>query len=405
MWLLKCPTGFDLFPPVRVYGTPHLHIDPPTGVVYWVWPFLGPWSGSQLGLISKWVGWDLKLGPSQVGRTTLWPFGRGRPWRIHEIGELRASSHSVAASSTKNSIRPRGNIGSLPNSSSTSNMICFFSGVSSMGVPSHHALLLDSQSLSCKWRCSMEQLNHLSAGWDCGGLEEGDWHQHRHGGEGFWCCLDLFPPLEWVHLLLNQDHPIKVSYLSHLVNSFPWGLAEGDWVHEVEWPWEFLQLLVEALAGPVSLCRPALVMHLLSSWCSSLMHSSCCLQGSILGATTYSPSRLVLPPLGSLNQGTPKGSTQRGFQGPIQQTLIAVLGSPFSALFFTWQPHCWACAPTGTGPIPVFGEYSSPGVLFITHSKTVESGGSSQLPGLRSQSSGWIPLPTLLIWKNSHSVE
>ena len=43
----------------------------------------------------------------------------------------------------------------------------------------------------------MEQLSHLLAGWDCGGLGEGDWHWLGHWGEVFWHQLDLSLSLEW----------------------------------------------------------------------------------------------------------------------------------------------------------------------------------------------------------------
>ena len=66
----------------------------------------------------------------------------------------------------------------------------------------------------------MEQLSCLSAGQDHGGLG-GDWCRLWHGRQGIWHHIDLFLPLEWVHLLLDPDHPTKVSSLSHLVDSAP----------------------------------------------------------------------------------------------------------------------------------------------------------------------------------------
>ena len=135
--------------------------------------------------------------------------------------------------SARKRVRPGGNAESLPNSSSTSNLTCFFGGLSSMGASSHHALLLDSWSLSYKWRCSKEQLSHSSVGQDHGGLGEGDWHWLGNGGQGLWHHLNLFLPLEWVCLFLNQDHPTDVSSLSCLVNSAPKAWLRGIW--SVKW--------------------------------------------------------------------------------------------------------------------------------------------------------------------------
>ena len=165
----------------------------------------------------------------------------------------------------------------------------------------------------------------------------------------------------------------------------------------MEWLWEHLWPLKEGLVTLVSLSRLALAMHLARSWHSSLMHSACCLQGSILGATACSPCRPLLPPLGSLHQGTLKWSTWRGIKVPTQLSPIVILGSTFDTLFSTWQPCCGAYIPTGTGSIPVFGWYSSPDALCITHSRTVDSGGSGQLPSLSSWYSRKILLPTLLV--------
>ena len=74
----------------------------------------------------------------------------------------------------------------------------------------------------------MEQLSCLSAGWDHGGLGEGNWHWLGHGGEGIWYHLKLFLPLEWVCLLLDLDHPTEIPSLSHLVDSAP-----KDWLRGI----------------------------------------------------------------------------------------------------------------------------------------------------------------------------
>ena len=72
------------------------------------------------------------------------------------VEEPAVSSYSVDMPSTKMRVRPRGNVGWLPNHSSTSNLICFL-GFSSagVGVSSCCALVLGSQGLGCKLRCSM----------------------------------------------------------------------------------------------------------------------------------------------------------------------------------------------------------------------------------------------------------
>ena len=65
------------------------------------------------------------------------------------------------------------------------------------------------------------------------------------------------------------------------------------------------------------------------------------------------PCKLVPPPSEFLHQGTLKGSAQRGGQRPTLLSPVLIPQSTFDALFFTWQPHYGACAPTGISPIPV----------------------------------------------------
>ena len=50
-------------------------------------------------------------------------------------------------------------------------------------------LLQVSRDLGCGWRSYREWMSCSSAEWDCGGLEEGDWHQLGHQGEGFGATL------------------------------------------------------------------------------------------------------------------------------------------------------------------------------------------------------------------------
>ena len=178
-------------------------------------------------------------------------------------------SCSLAMPSTRKRVRPGDKVGSSPNSSSTSNLTCFFHCFSSVGVGASccYSLLWDLWDLSCRWRSLKEQLSCSLAGWDCEGLGEDDWHLLGHQ------CLNL--SLLWEGPLLNPTHPVKWSSLSHLADSTPQGPAEGEWTHEVELMWECLLHLAVGLASMGLLCRPALPIHLVSSWCSSLIHSSC----------------------------------------------------------------------------------------------------------------------------------
>ena len=143
------------------------------------------------------------------------------------VGEPGVSSQSATMPSTKKRVRPRGYVGSSPNSSSTSNLTCFLSFSSaSVGVSSWCDLLLDSWSLGCKLRCSMECLSCSLAGQNHGEAGKGDWHWLGHEGEELWCCLDLFSSLEW-ECHLNPDCPAGVSLLSQLANSTPGAQLRG----------------------------------------------------------------------------------------------------------------------------------------------------------------------------------
>ena len=116
-------------------------------------------------------------------------------------------------------VRPRGNVGSLPNSSSTSNLICFFYCFSSVGVGASCCctLLWDLWDLNCRWRSLREWLSHLSAGQDCGRLGEGDWCLLGHWGEALWWCLNQFLIQE--HCLLDPSCPVEWSSLGPLADS------------------------------------------------------------------------------------------------------------------------------------------------------------------------------------------
>ena len=76
-------------------------------------------------------------------------------------------------------------MGSSPRSLSSSNLTCFFGFSASVGASLHHALLLDLWCLVYKFRLFTEQLSHLAAAWDCGRLEEGDWHLPNIEERGF----------------------------------------------------------------------------------------------------------------------------------------------------------------------------------------------------------------------------
>ena len=111
---------------------------------------------------------------------------------------------------------------------STSNVTCFFLCFSSVGVGASCfcTLLWDSWDLCCRSRSSRGQLNQSLAGWDCGGLGEGDWCLLGHWGEGLWQCLDL--SLLWEGHLLDPTGPVEWSSLSHLTDSAPKAQLRGN---------------------------------------------------------------------------------------------------------------------------------------------------------------------------------
>ena len=116
------------------------------------------------------------------------------------VDGLGVSSCSLAMSSARKRVRPGGNVWSLPNSSFTSNLTCFFlGGFSSVGVRAsyHYALLLDLWDLSCRWRSSMEWLSHSLVEWDCGGLGEGNWCQLGHWEEGLYSYSPVWKKLPY----------------------------------------------------------------------------------------------------------------------------------------------------------------------------------------------------------------
>ena len=120
-----------------------------------------------------------------------------------------------------------------------------------------------------------------------GGPEEGDWCQLGCWGEG--SDVTSTYPSPRMGCLLNHNYPAGVASLSDLADPVPQIPAEGEQACEVEWMWECLWPIAVGLASADLPCRPSLVMCLVNSWHSCLMHSSCSLWGSKLGATAHSP--------------------------------------------------------------------------------------------------------------------
>ena len=132
---------------------------------------------------------------------------------------------------------------SLPNSSSNLNQTCFPSFSSACGEASYcWVLFLNFWDLDCKQRFSMEWWSHLSAGWDHGGLREGDWCWLGCVGEGLWHGLDPLLPLDWV-CFFKLDHLLCHSLSQACCPSTG--------------PWECLLIQEGNSAGPLFLCRPA----------------------------------------------------------------------------------------------------------------------------------------------------
>ena len=59
-------TGHQSLPPEDMGNPQHLHMDPPLAVAHWIWSC---WP--QLGLGSRWPGWDFRPGSSGGGGTPL----------------------------------------------------------------------------------------------------------------------------------------------------------------------------------------------------------------------------------------------------------------------------------------------------------------------------------------------
>ena len=148
--------------------------------------------------------------------------------------ELGASSCSLATPSTRKRVRFGGNVGSLPNSSSTLNHTCFF-GFSSAYVggiislcpaPRFMGSGLQVETFHGAAELLISRIGSL-------GLGEGDQCQLGHWGEGLWHHLDLSLPLKWECHLLELNLPAEVYSLSHLADSAP--NAQLRQIKSVKW--------------------------------------------------------------------------------------------------------------------------------------------------------------------------
>ena len=76
----QCPlaTGHQGFPPGDVVDLQHFLMDPAVGVAHWIWSL---WP--QLGLGSRWLGWDFGPGSSSGDGTPLGAFFTVRPQCIN----------------------------------------------------------------------------------------------------------------------------------------------------------------------------------------------------------------------------------------------------------------------------------------------------------------------------------
>ena len=110
-----------------------------------------------------------------------------------------------------------------------------------MGAPPLCICLLDSCCWGWRWRSIRKQISHLSMGWECGGLGDGDKCQvgllgevtmHDSEDEGLWLHCKSFlwvSPLclDWGHWSLDPDYLIDESSLGHLATSAPYGQTRG----------------------------------------------------------------------------------------------------------------------------------------------------------------------------------
>ena len=129
------------------------------------------------------------MSPSLVGGMALGAFAGRSLWGIHRQGSRGwgASSCSSAMPTARKVVSSVCRVRSLPKSSLTSNLTCFFfmslEAHSSMGSYEGHSLvgvgasplytlLQDFRSFGCRWRSSIEWLSCSSAG-----CYHGDWEK------------------------------------------------------------------------------------------------------------------------------------------------------------------------------------------------------------------------------------
>ena len=118
------------------------------------------------------------------------------------------------------------------------------------------------------------------------------------------------------------------------------------------------------------------------------------------------PSRPAWPSSVFLHPWTLKGSRWRGAWGPsLQPSPLVVLGSTFGALFSSWRKHYGAGARPERDPTLCLQTVLQPGCSHHSLLKKVDPSGSNWQICWNSQSSGQIPLPTPLVWQNSHIAE
>ena len=357
--------------------TPALFISARIHWLGWLTRFGIPLSCDQNQVVEGLAGTLDWVSPIQVGwcRRPLLGGDHGDS-KGKGVEGLGATPHSLAMPPTRKVVRSGGSVGSSPNS--MLNLTCFFihylGGCSSMG--------------SCRGRQYSVGVGHhlamphseICVVFGVGGDPwKGVWAAHQQdvvaGARRGWLAPDwvlgwgdlVLPwsalPLELEHCFPEPDCPVEGFSLGHLAGSAPEAqLRRNKPVRQNSCGNS------SCLTSPGSLCRPALIIHLASSWYSSWIHSSCHQWGSMLCATTHSPSRLSRQSLVSPHLWTQKWSEQWGVQGPsLWLSLPVLLRSTFGILFHSWRLHCGEGAPAERDPTIVCRHYSSLGVLFLAH--------------------------------------
>ena len=172
-------------------------------------------------------------------------------------------------------------------------------GVHQSAVRPHpvNPLLLDSHCWGCTLSLFREWYNCLSMQCGLGGLGDGKGMPVGSCGSlrmCLACCLMLWQQTLLLHsasMASARGHELldRESPLVHLAIFFLLPSTEGDLAQDGGWACEHLLLLDRDWAVAITLLRPALTRHLLSSSCSSDIKWSRILQASTLGATSYCP--------------------------------------------------------------------------------------------------------------------